>query len=134
MNQEERFYPVPEFIAEYLTGNGYTEDRVNADGQKGCCFQLENPEIPLAGLRVYVDGYENELTITATLDTSGPLLFGGQKRAIRYAITYDEFIRFKRDGYWKYQLNQILEKMALSLFLPLFNLHKADQNGHLVIK
>lgn len=127
-----QYTPIPRELAEFLTNNGYQEDRVTAEGTPRSAYRLAEPEIPLKGFSVTVVGINDEIQIRATLENDAPLMFGGQKRAICYAITEIEFFHYRTE--WKWLIQQALEKMSLSLFLPLFNLHKADQNGHLVIK
>ena len=134
MNQEERYYPLPRPLEEFLKGNGYEEI------ERGR-FELKGPARALfQDCSMTVEGKETEVYFTAThapkLDREPEgegriITWMPQKRAIRYAIEREAFTERQP---WKWQLSETLQNMALSLFLPFFNLHKADQNGHLVIK
>ncbi len=134
MNQEEKLYPLPRPLEEFLKENGYEET------ERGR-FELKGPARALfQDCTMTVEGKENEVYFTATHapqlyrepDENGRIItWMPQKRAIRYAIERGAFTEQRT---WKWELNAALEKMALAFFLPFFNLHKAEQNGHLVIK
>lgn len=133
MNQKERNYPLPRPLEEFLKGNGYEEIESGR-------FELKGPARALfQDCSMTVEGKETEVYFTAThapqlyqeLKEDGRIItWMPQKRVIRYAIAREVFT----ERLWKLQLSDALKNMALSLFLPFFNLHTPDQNGHLRMK
>ena len=132
MSREKELYPLPQKIEKFLIENGYQEK------ERGR-FELIKPGARFPDCSMTITGEENEILFTAShepaiyREASGDgkvITWMPQKRAICYAINRE----YLAEPNWKWQLDDILRNMALSLFLPFFNLHKADQNGHLVIK
>lgn len=124
----KEYLPLPRNFAEFLSENGYEETEPG-------CFELVKPEFPNSEIQINVVGKENEVLIIAIhaprefRTPDGNTLFP-QRRAICYAINRDFFTT----EYWKFHVSEATRQMTLSLFLPFFNMHKGDQNGHLVMK
>lgn len=133
MNQKERYYPLPRLLEKFLKSNGYEEIEPGR-------FELKGPARALfQDCSMIVEGKETEVYFTAThapqlyrepKEDGRIITWMPQKRVIRYAIKREVFT----EQLWKLQFSDALQNMALSLFLPFFNLHTTDQNGHLQMK
>lgn len=129
---ENRYYPIPDVLAKYLSGNGYIDDIVSSEGRHGCIYSLAEPEVKIPRFTVSFVGLKDEMQIRVTWAPEG-LKVG--MYACCHAITWKDWIRYERAGVWKRWLQDILERMTIAFFARCFNLFTAEgDENRLVLK